>query len=385
MEEMKIKVMHIAQAPGGVERYIQMLLKYMDDASFDNILVGSNDYHHENYQKLVSSFENVEMQRNINLKGDLYSIIEIRKLIKKYNPNVIYMHSSKAGAVGRLASFGFRKIKFYNPHGWAFNMDCGDKKKKLYRFIETILSFLCTKIIAISNFEKCSALANRVCKENKIRVIYNGVDIEDYNSRKSTFQIKRSQLGIPETAVVFGTVGRLSKQKAPDIFVKTARLIKNVIPDAYFVFVGSGEDEQKVKALVSELKLDECVKITGWVSEPMQYIEWFDVAFLLSRWEGFGLVLAEYMLAKKPIVATAVDAIPNVIRSEYNGVLVGVDSPEEACNAAIRIVSDRAFRERLINNGYTTVYERFDIKRVAVETQELIRGIINEKHLKEYR
>ncbi|MBY6763034.1 glycosyltransferase, partial [Clostridium botulinum] len=105
---MKKKIMHIVQSPGGVERYISMFLKNMDLSKYDNILVCSLDYEEQKYVNLVSAFEYVDMTRKINLKSDLYAVIKIRKLIKKYNPDVIYLHSSKAGAIGRIANLGFK-------------------------------------------------------------------------------------------------------------------------------------------------------------------------------------------------------------------------------------------------------------------------------------
>lgn len=377
----KIKVLHIVQSPGGVERYIKMLLRYFDKDRFDNILVASYDYHEEEYEGLVSKFENVEMHRKIDLIKDFQTICNLRKIIKKYQPDIVYMHSSKAGADGRIANLGLNNISIYNPHGWAFNMDIGKKKKMLYKIIEKILTPYCTKIIAISEFEKKAAIENGICKSDKICVIFNGVDIEEYKQNKGDYHITRQELGIPDNALVFGTVGRLSRQKAPDTFVNMARLIKNQIPEAYFLFVGSGEEEEQVKDLILDNSLDDCVKITGWVSDPMQYIKLFDVAFLLSRWEGFGLVLAEYMLAEKPIVATNVDAIPDLVIDGYNGLLVKSDHPEEACEAALRIINDSSFREKIIKNGLEIVNTRFDVRRVVKETQNLIRGLLDENSI----
>lgn len=377
----KIRILHIVQSPGGVERYIKMLLRNFDKEHFDNIMVSSYDYHREEYEGLVSAFENVEMHRNIDLIKDFQAICNLRRIIKKYQPDVVYMHSSKAGADGRIANLGLNNISVYNPHGWAFNMDCGKKKRMVYKAIERILAPLCTKIITISEFEKKSAIKNGICKADKLHVIFNGVDIEEYKENEGGYCITNQDLGIPDDAVIFGTVGRLSRQKAPDTFVKMARLIKNHIPEAYFLFVGNGEEEKQVKTLVSNKGLDDCVKITGWVNEPMQYIKLFDVAFLLSRWEGFGLVLAEYMLAKKPIVATNVDAIPDLVINGYNGVLVKPDSPEEACEATLRIVNDYSLRDKLIKNGFETVNTRFDVRRVAEETQSLIRGLVHENNI----
>ena len=83
-------------------------------------------------------------------------------------------------------------------------------------------------------------------------------------------------------------VGRISKQKAPDVFVEAAKKIKDKIKNAYFVIVGNGDMEAEIKKYIVNHNMQNCFHITGWVENPMEYIRLFDVACLLSRWEGFG-------------------------------------------------------------------------------------------------
>lgn len=97
----------MAQAAGGVDRYIRMLLKYLDKEKFENILVCSQDFHEEDYKGLLDSFEQIEMTRAIG-RTDLKAIKEVRALIKKYNPDIVYAHSSKAGAIARVADIGIK-------------------------------------------------------------------------------------------------------------------------------------------------------------------------------------------------------------------------------------------------------------------------------------
>lgn len=129
----------MAQAAGGVDRYIRMLLKYLDKEKFENILVCSQDFNREDYDGLVDSFEQIEMNRAIGV-SDLNSIKEVRRLIKKYNPDIVYAHSSKAGAIARVADIGLKNHCVYNPHGWAFNMRCSDKKRAMYTAMLLYLS-----------------------------------------------------------------------------------------------------------------------------------------------------------------------------------------------------------------------------------------------------
>lgn len=369
MKKNKIRILHVAQAAGGVDRYIRMLLKYLDKEKFENILVCSQDFHEEDYRDLVDSFEQVEMTRAIG-SSDLKAIKEVRALIKKYNPDIVYAHSSKAGAITRVADIGLKNHCIYNPHGWAFNMRCSAKKKAMYTAIEKIAAPFCDKIICISDAEKQSALDKKICKEDKLQVIFNGVDIEAYENEVHG-AVKRKDLNIPEDAFVVGMVGRISPQKAPDVFVKMAKHVKDEVPNAHFIIVGNGNQEDEIRKYAEDNDFSNSLHITGWVDNPMSYVELFDVACLLSRWEGFGLALPEYMMAGKPIVASRVDAIPNIIRNGENGLLVEVDDDIGTSKAVLRILREDGLRKKIVAQGLEDVHNRFNARRVSEEHSKL--------------
>lgn len=371
----KVKVLHIAQAAGGVDRYLRSLLKYFDNDNFENVLLCSYDYIKEDYNGIVDKFIQIEMQREISFSADFSAVKIIRKIIKSEKPDIVYMHSSKAGAIGRIANLGIKNKTVYNPHGWAFNMDCGKKKRTMYKLIEKFLTPFTNQIVCISDAEKVSALENKVAKENKLNVILNGIDIDNCKNQMSN-SVTRESLGISEDAFVIGQVGRLSKQKSPDIFVRSAVKIKEKIKNAHFILVGNGDMEEEILSYAKENNLENSLTVTGWVENPLSYVGLFDVATLLSRWEGFGLVLPEYMLAKKPIVASYVDAIPTVIEDKKTGVLVKPEVPSEVCDAIVNIYSDQSFRNKLIKNGANAVYEKFDAKRVSKQHKDLFLRIV---------
>lgn len=373
MKKKKIKILHVAQAAGGVNRYIRMLLKYLDKDKFENVLVCSQDFHKEDYNGLVDYFEQIEMTRAIGA-SDLKATKAVRKLIKKYNPDIVYAHSSKAGAIARVADIGLRNRCVYNPHGWAFNMRCSAKKKAIYTMIEKIAAPFCDKIICISDAEKQSALDKKICKEDKLQVIFNGVDIEAYENGAHG-AVKRQDMNIPEDAFVVGMVGRISQQKAPDVFIKMAKQVKDEVPNAHFIIVGNGNQEDEIRKYAKDNGFSDSLHITGWVDDPMSYVELFDVACLLSRWEGFGLVLPEYMMARKPIVASRVDAIPNIICDGENGLLVGMDDVVGASTAVLKLYLNNNLKSKLIDEGLKTVYKKFDVQRMTRETEKLFEEV----------
>lgn len=363
----RLRILHIAEAAGGVERYLETLFKYSSN-NVENILVCSQNYDYKKFKLLADRVIVLQMSHDINLSSDIKVEITLRKIIKKLNPDIIYAHSSKAGALARIADLGIRNEVVYNPHGWAFNMQQSKNKKILYKWVERILAHFCNKIICISDAEKESALREKICKLDKLQVIYNGIDVTAIEKVRS---INQSDINIPKNAYVIGMVGRLTKQKAPDIFVRSTKMIKEKIPNAYFLMVGSGELLGQVKQLIHEFKLDSCFTITGWVENPTAYMKIMDVGMLLSRWEGFGLVLPEYMICNVPVIATNVDAIPNIISNWKNGILVAPDSPKDVVEKVLKLYTNQKLQEKIVKQGKLDAQTRFNGARVSYKTEKM--------------
>lgn len=366
MESKRIKVLHVAECIGGVDRYLHSLLKYIDHEKFESIMVLSKLYEGKGYEQLADHVEILDIPHGMGAKTFL-SAIDIRKIIRKYNPDVVFAHSSIAGAVTRLACIGLKCKVIYNPHGWSFNMQ--GKKQMVFIALEKLMAPFCDAIVCISDAEKKSALERRICKKDKLHVIYNGIDFEEYKDSHAI----RAELEIPEDAFVVGMVGRIAKQKAPDVFVKMAAEVSKKIDDAFFVIVGDiVEGDIEEKKYIEQLAKQSGIrlKITGWVDNPLDYVKQFDVACLLSRWEGFGLAIPEYMLCEKPIVATRVDAIPYLIKDGYNGLLVDVDDYQSAANAVYRL-KDEELKQELVSNGVKVLRKKFDARRMVTELTNL--------------
>lgn len=340
-------ILHIAEASGGVERYLVTLLKKMKKyKKFEHILVCSSSFDKDKFEGLVKHLSVVEDMHNaISFFSDIKSIIAVRHFIKYYKPNIIYCHSSKAGAIGRIANIGLGCKLIYNAHGWAFNMKgVTIWKTTFYEIVEKLLALFSDRIVCISEFEKISALEHGICSKSNLVVINNGIDFDEF---KSVHPISRRSLGIPDNAFIIGTIGRLSLQKAPDIFVKMAIEIKQKIDNAFFIMVGDdlgdGTFRKMTECLIRDSNLTNSFLITGWVDSPLNYGALFDVAVLLSRWEGFGLVVPEYMFMQKPIVATNVDAIPYVLGNA--GIVVPIDDYKSASVAVFDLFNNKLVKQ----------------------------------------
>ena len=239
-------------------------------------------------------------------------------------------------------------------------------KSRFYRLIERFLSRFTDRIVCISEAERKSAVNNNIGNEDKLSLIPNGIDVLAVIDAKPKL---RDELGIADDAFVVGMIGRISKQKAPDIFIKAAKLVASQISEAAFVIVGDGEMRSEIEKYASENNLK--LYITGWTDEPYSYLKTFDVAVLPSRWEGFGLAVVEYMAAEKNVVATRIDALPTIIEDKVDGLLVDVDSPEDLCEKILWLHNhpDEAAQMRI--NALKKVREKYDIQRVAQQHLEM--------------
>lgn len=369
-----IKVAHIVECAGGVDAYLRMLTPRLKSRGVNQLLICSSNYNPAEYEGKVDGIQRVEIVQSFNPVRIVSSVKNVRNILRHYNPDLVYCHSSFAGVVGRLASLWLGVKVVYNPHGWSFDMRCSCIKRGIYSVIERIFSHVTDAIVAISYAEKIAAVSRHVAPALKVHVIYNGIELGDRMSSRIKY---RKDLGIPDSAFVVGMVGRISDQKAPDTFVRAASLIIKKIPEAWFVIVGDGEARNQVQQLANNLGIGERLVITGWISDVSSYIKMFDQAMLLSRWEGFGLVLAEYMREKKPIIATNVGAINEIVVHNHNGLLVNVDDSNMVSQSVYYLYTHELERSRFVSVGFERVKTLFDIERVALQHKSLFEEIVN--------
>lgn len=239
-------------------------------------------------------------------------------------------------------------------------------KSLVYLLMERCLAPLTDKIVCISEAERASALRRRVAAEDRLELIPNGIDVAAVMDAAPK---SRSGLGIGDDAFVVGMVGRLSPQKAPDVFIRAARLIRDAIPESAFVIVGDGEERAWVERYAAENGLK--LVVTGWTYEPYAYLKTFDVALLLSRWEGFGLAVVEYMAAGKNVVAARTDAIPTLVDDGTDGLLVSVDSPEDVRDKVLWLYNHPEEAARMRAAALDKVRRNYDISRVVEQHAEM--------------
>ena len=306
---MKKKVLHIVESFGsGVFTFLVDLVNGTDDDFDITIAYGVREETLENFKDYFSDkikFVKVEnFTRSISPKKDLKALKEIKKIIKEEKPDIVHLHSSKAGVLGRLAVNGSKIKMFYNPHGFSFlKQDDSKFKRSVYWLIEKITAMVnrkCT-IVGCSNgeYEEAKKLnKNSIC-------INNGIDIEKLDKETSGFKEKK----IDFDNLKICTVGRIGYQKNPEMFNKIAESF----PNLQFTWIGDGDLKDKLTS--------PNITITGWKTreETLKILNEHDVFVLCSLWEGLPISLLEAMYFKKICIVSDCIGNRDVIVDGENG------------------------------------------------------------------
>lgn len=368
-----MKITHIVECAGGVERYLEMLVPRLKNKGISQTLVCSHSVNTDKLKDSVDKCFVTDMRQTFNPIAVIKIIKQVRRAIFLSKLDIAYCHSSFAGVFGRIAAIGTHCNVVYNPHGWAFNMkNTFSVKLKIFLLMERMLAHVTDRIVCISEAERESAVYNNVASKDKLALIPNGIDID---AVRSAVPIKRSKLGIADDAFAVGMIGRLSAQKAPDVFIRAAEIVHKEIPNSAFIIVGDGEERENIESFAREHGLQ--LVVTGWTDNPYNYLKDFDVAMLLSRWEGFGLAIVEYMAAEKNVIATRTDAIPTLIEDGVNGLLVDVDNPRQAAEKILWLYHHPKEASEMRNKALKKVYAKYDINRVINQHIDMFNELIS--------
>lgn len=306
-----MKILHVGEyVNGGVATYLRTLLNGLQKYSnIESYLLISEYKSQKNWENITKKVFYYKYKRSI---VNIFSAIkQIHEVIEKVNPDIIHVHSTWAGLFVRLP-YLFRKRKakiIYQSHGWAFLMDTSNYKKYIYALVERILSIPTDKIINISNYEQNQAIKYGLNK-NKMIMIYNGVE-DKVNKSNLKLNWDRNKINL-----LF--VGRLDRQKGLDLFLDVYN--KMELDNVHLYVIGTS-------VLDSSLPQNtEYVTYLGWVDNKDidVYYQACDAVIMPSRWEGFGLVAIEAMRNSKPIIASNVGALPELIKNNINGYIFDI-------------------------------------------------------------
>jgi glycosyltransferase involved in cell wall biosynthesis len=281
--------------------------------------------------------------RSIRPFQDLKALLSLVRLIFEEKPDIVHTHSSKAGILGRLAAkiVGVSRI-IHTPHGHVFYGHFGPFASRIFLWVEKIFSRFTDRMVALTDGEKNDYINLSVCPSEKLLKIHSGVDVEKFMQANGNRVEKRRSLGLDQNEAVIGFVGWLLPIKGPDYLLKAMDDVWLEHQEASLVLVGKGDMDVDLRAEALKKDANGKVKFLGWREDIDEIMPLFDMLVLPSLNEGMGRVLVEAMAAGKPVVASRVGGIPDLVRDGETGYLVPPADEKALANGIKKLLDDPA-------------------------------------------
>ena len=350
------KVIHIVESFGsGVFSFLVDLINSTDEEFEIVVAYGVRNETLENFKDYfrdkVKFIEVQNFTRSINLGKDFKALKEIKQIFQNEKPDIVHLHSSKAGIIGRFAINGRRVKMLYNPHGFSFLMkDSSKLKRAIYWLIEKIAAMRTCTIVGCSKGEYEEALKltkNAIC-------INNGINIEKLQNDVKYIEDKAIKLN----NLTICTSGRIGFQKNPAMYNRIAQKF----PKNKFTWIGEGD-------LKNELSSSN-MNITGWITreQVLQHVAENDVFILPSLWEGLPISLLEAMYLGKVCIVSNVIGNRDVINNEKNGFVC--ESIEDYENVINNIIAGKYDLDKIRNQAKEDVINEYDVKLMSKKYAE---------------
>ncbi|AYG65791.1 MULTISPECIES: glycosyltransferase family 4 protein [unclassified Rhizobium] len=268
---------------------------------------------------------------------DLTAWWQLRKIAAVHGPfDLIHGHSSKAGALTRLRLPGRHVPVLYTPHAFrTMDPTLGTKGRLIYGGIERFLgTWLTDRLICVSQDEYDHALSIGIPR-TQLRIVVNGVNAPPISQRSAI----RKRYGIPQDALLFGFVGRMTRQKAPERLVEAFARMAVKSPQAHLLMIGGGELAQTVKEMIRTAGLEHRAHFDGGMP-GVTAIDAFDAVVMPSRYEAMSYVMLEAAAAGKPLLLADVGGARTVLEHGKNGYIVPNSDDPEALAAAMARLAD---------------------------------------------
>jgi glycosyltransferase involved in cell wall biosynthesis len=276
-------------------------------------------------------------RREVAPLADLGVLFKLIRLIRGQRFGIVHLHSAKATFLGRLAARLCRTpVIVVTLHGrdpwWPAPDGSATELREVmprglatFRFLERVLRPVTHGFVAVSPSVARDGVLARIAAPGRTEVAPSAVDLEEIPADAD--ESVRVELGLPADVPVVGTVGRIDAQKAPLDFVRMAALLAESRPDLRFVMVGDGELADEARDLAGRLGVE--ILFTGFRLDAARIASAFDVFVVTSLYEGVGRSVTEAMASGRPVVATAVDGVVDLVTPGSTGLLARPRDPEE--------------------------------------------------------
>jgi glycosyltransferase involved in cell wall biosynthesis len=283
--------------------------------------------------------------RPIRPGTDARALLDLAALMRRERYDVVHTHSSKAGLLGRLAArLAGVEVVVHTIHGFPFNdQTLSPRVREALLWSERLAARVTDRLIAVAEPNVGEAERRGITAAGSIEVVHSGIDLRRFERLPDRDEARR-RLGLPEDAPVVGTVGRLHDCNAPDVFVRAAHGVLAAWPEARVVIVGDGPLAEATRAATGG---DRRFLMLGHREDVPSILPALDVFAFPILWGGLGRSLTEAMIVGLPVVASAVNGVPEIVEHERTGLLVPPGDVAALAGGMIRLLGDRALAGQL--------------------------------------
>jgi glycosyltransferase involved in cell wall biosynthesis len=296
---------------------------------------------------------------------------KVSAILKENRIDVLHTHGGIAGFYGRWAAKkSGTPVIIHTLHGIHYLHSQNPLLIRGYIFLERYFSGFTDAVVVVSEANREVALKHRLAPSSKIILIRNGINIEIFREKGSPGK-KLKDFGFELSRPVIGTVARLDHPKGVIYLLKAAKLILRAYPGAMILIVGGGPLRDQLERKARSLGIKNHVFFLGERTDVPELLSLFDVFVLPSLWEGLPYALVEAAALERPIVATDIDGVREVIQDGQTGLLVSPKQPEELAGAVCRLLGNKEQASTLGSKARELITPQYALARMVEETQDL--------------
>ena len=288
------------------------------------------------------------------------SIKKIRKIIKDLKPNIIHVHGTRAGSLGRLAAVGLNIPVIYTEHLWTNDYKISNQVLNYFHHIGGwFLDLFTTLNIAVSGAVKEFMISRNISYDEKIKVIYNGV--EPTKTEAKIFEKNHH---------IIGTVGTLIPLKGIQYLIQAMPQILKSFPETKLEIIGEGPFKKVLQLQAKKRKVAKAVEFVGFEADVEKRLAKLDLYVQPSISESFGLAIVQAMSVGLPVVATHTGGIPEVVTENKSGLLVKAGDVKALAEAIKKLLADPTRAKQMGAYGRREATVRFNLKDMMKELEK---------------
>jgi glycosyltransferase involved in cell wall biosynthesis len=364
------KVLHLQSSLGfyGAENVIANLCTAMHEEFTPIIGVLDNQY---NSHCELTAFAHENQISTVTFPCqaafDLRTVRQLRTYLKNNKIQIVNTHGYKSNFYARAATLGSHIAIVATCHPWILTTRRGRRYATIDRYL--LRSF--NHVVAVSSTVVSDLLASGI-PSSKITLIPNGIDFNRFTSRDEAFG-PQNALNLPEDKTIIGSVGRLDPEKGHFVLLQAAQNIIRACPDVHFVIAGTGSLENSLRDQIKALDLTEYVTLAGFVQDMTRFLQAIDLFTLPSLTEGMPMAVLEALAANKPVVATRVGDIPDLIEHQVSGMLVQPNNAHQLQSALLELIRSPDKARKMAQRAYKKTRNRYSAQHMAAQYQQLYR------------